>query len=201
MAQSKCVEFSVHHVPPFHMYTPVRQAPWAPHVLRVRWPLCPRALRVPLATGHLAANEPALLQQRAPGGSNKMCGIFVHSPTAAAMTDTPCACAHLGTQDLEYTGPPCPHAGARRSPRVTCRPTRRRRGRCDPRVTLNEMCGIFPLASPLKTRKLGGGDGPRGFLDVLLTVYTAGLRYTEHCGHPRVPGGRGAALMAVCWPR
>ena len=49
--------------------------------------------------------------------------------------------------------------------------------------------------------KLGGGDEPRGFSGVLLTVYTAGLRYTEHCGHPRVPGGQGAALMAVCWPR
>ena len=57
--------------------------------------------------------------------------------------------------------------------------------------------------SPLSPHppKLGGGDEPRGFSGVLLTVYTAGLRYTEHCGHPRVPGGQGAALMAVCWPR
>ena len=60
---------------------------------------------------------------------------------------------------------------------------------------------ITTVASPLKTRKLGGGDGPLGFSDVLLTAYTAGLRYAEHCGRPRVPGGRAAALMAVCWPR
>ena len=60
---------------------------------------------------------------------------------------------------------------------------------------------ITTVASPLKTRKLGGGDGPLGFSDVLLTAYTAGLRYAEHCGRPRVPGGRGAALIAVCWPR